>query len=366
MIRVGLVGLIAGGPDGVPRYAAALSRGLDRVAGEFPDLSLRLITTRRGAREARVGEMPVDLVEGHLGEASEGPRRILAEQLAARSAEADILHFFDLAGPVLAPRRRFTTTIHDAKPNYGFERVKMAHKRFLVPFALRRAATAIAVSGFARDEAVRLLGADPARIEVVHSGPGFVPSPGSANGAGAEPGPYLLYVGNLAPNKNLPFLIGAFSAADAEGRLLLVGRPGAGFEEIRRAATESPKRDRIEIRTGASDVEVDALYRGASMLLLPSTYEGFGFTALEAMQRGCPVLASDIPALREVSGGGAMLLPVGDRGAWAKAIGRVAGDEALRGGMRNRGYENAARYSWEATARGVCQAFIRAGADPCG
>ena len=72
------------------------------------------------------------------------------------------------------------------------------------------------------------------------------------------------------------------------------------------------------------------------MLLLPSRYEGFGFTALEAMTRGCPVFASDVPAVREISGDGAMLLPL-DGAAWAAAMRRVLGDDRLREELRRRG-----------------------------
>lgn len=352
-----MIGPIAGGHGGVPRYAAALSSALDRVSPEFPNLVMRLLTTPRGAERVGARRLTVEVIRRPFASANDGPRRILAEQLRARRLDADLLHFFDLTGPVLAPRRPFVTTIHDAAPTYGFERLRMAHKRYLVPFALKRCAAAVAVSGFARDEAVRLHGADPSRITVIHSGPGF--GLASQDVTISKPGPYLLYVGNLAPNKNLPFLIEAFGAAEVDARLILVGRPGARFGDVSKALEACPRRDLIEVRSDAGDDEVDRLYRGASMLLLPSRYEGFGFTALEAMKRGCPVLASDIPALREVSGGGALLLPLDDRRAWAEAMGRVLADPGFSEALRRRGEETVARYSWEKTARGLCRLFVR-------
>jgi glycosyltransferase involved in cell wall biosynthesis len=123
----------------------------------------------------------------------------------------------------------------------------------------------------------------------------------------------------------------------------------------------SSARDRIEIRPDASDREVDGLYRGAAMLVLPSRYEGFGFTALEAMARGCPVLESDIPALREVSGDGAWLLPVDDGDAWTDAMRRLLADEGLRLDLRRRGEATVSRYSWDDTARRLCRLFLRVG-----
>jgi glycosyltransferase involved in cell wall biosynthesis len=359
VLRICLVGLVAGGHSGVPRYAASLTKGLDRVAPEFPDLSLRFLTTARGARNVAIRNIAIDLVRGPFANARAGPRRLLAEQLNARRADAELLHFFDLGGPVLARRRAFVTTIHDAAVSHGFERTLVAHKRFLQPWAIRNAVAAIAVSAFAKDEAVRMLDADPTRTEVIHSGPGLV-----AEGDGARPAggaPYLLYVGNLAVHKNLPFLVRAFAASGVGERLLLVGRRGERFEEVRNAVAASPARDRIEFRRDVSDAEVDSLYRGARMLVLPSRYEGFGFTALEAMSRGCPVLASDIPALREICGDAALLLPPDDEAAWIEAMRRVATDRDARERLRRRGETTVRRYSWERTARRVCELFRRVG-----
>jgi glycosyltransferase involved in cell wall biosynthesis len=360
VLRVCLVGLIAGGYSGIPRYAAALTSGLDRVAPEFPDLSLRLLTTARGAEGAGSRNIDVELVRGPFADANAGLRRILTEQVHARGVEADLLHFFDLTGPVLARRRAFVTTIHDAAVSHGFERARVTHKRVMQPWVVRHAIAAIAVSAFARDEAVRLLHVDAGRIHVIHSGPGLIAGDDDGVAPTGEE-PYLLYVGNLAAHKNLPFLVRAYGAAGVNERLLLVGRRGERFEEVRRAVEESPARDRIEIRRDVSDAEVDRLYRGASMLVLPSRYEGFGFTTLEAMARGCPVVASDIPALREVSGDGALLLPLDDEAAWADAMRRVLSDQGLRDDLRRRGDVTVRRYSWDETARGVCRVFLELG-----
>ncbi len=118
------------------------------------------------------------------------------------------------------------------------------------------------------------------------------------------------------------------------------------------------------MREGPDDEELDALYRKASVLALPSRYEGFGFTPLEAMARRCPVLASDIPAVREISGSGALLVPADDEHAWGEAIRRVTGDADLREDLRRRGEETVARYSWKETARGLCRVWLAAGTEP--
>ena len=356
-LSVCLVGLlVAAAPhgSGVPRYAAELTRALDRVAPEFPEIRLSLLTTREGADVASPESIEVRPAHIPFGSPA-GAMRVVAEQLAlTHRAEAELLHFFDLSGPVLRPRRRFMTTIHDASIVHGYERVRHGYKRRLYPWALRHAERVVAVSEFARSEAVTHFGADPSRITVVHSGPGFLAEgPASANGLPETP--FLLYVGDLSPKKDLAPLVAAFAETDVPGRLVLAGRRRDGYPELDAALAAAG--ERVVLLEGPSDGTVDGLLRAATALLLPSRYEGFAFTPLEAMGRGCPVVASDIPAVREISGDGALLVPPGDRRAWRDAIARVAGDEALRADLRARGEATVARYSWLEAARGLMGVF---------
>jgi glycosyltransferase involved in cell wall biosynthesis len=346
---VGLIGLIAGGTSGVPRYAASLLRALDQVSRDYDDLRLRLVTTSAGAEVVEPETLDVRIVGDRLGSPRAGGRRVVSEQIAAVTERQDLLHYFDLTGPVLAPWRRFVSTVHDASQ-------PRAYKRIVQPWAVKHAAALVAVSGHARDEAVRAFGADASRISVIHSGPGLEAAATSRSGTEQGEG-YLLYVGDLTEHKNLPFLVDVFAAADAPERLVLAGRPGSGYAALLEHIDASPARERITVTVGASDEEIDGLYRGAVATVLPSLREGFGFTPLEAIARDCPVLASDLPVLREVLDDGALLLPVGEREAWVDAVRRVTSDPALRTGLNARGRAVAARYSWERTARAVCELF---------
>jgi glycosyltransferase involved in cell wall biosynthesis len=359
---VALVGLLAAGSSGVSRYAIALTRALGEVAPEYPALDLRLLTTAAGAE--RLGPMQLDVRATPLrnGLIRGGPGRILLEQLRAATSRSDLLHFFDVSGPVLAPRKPFVATIHDAGVMHGFGTAREAYKRRLYPWALSRARATVAVSGFARDEAVRHFDGDAGKIAVVHSGPGFAPTAGTTNHEatrdfGLTGGGYHLYVGNLNANKNLPFLVRAFDRAGLSRPLVLVGRRGEGFGELEAAVQRASAP--VTMIFDAADAEIDRLYREATALLLPSSYEGFGFTPLEAMSRGCPVLASDIPALREVAGAGALLLPLDDEEAWAAAIRSIDSDRELQQSLRQRGADCVSRYSWADTARRVCELFTR-------
>jgi glycosyltransferase involved in cell wall biosynthesis len=356
--RIGLVGLIAGGQSGIPRYAVMLTRALDRVSYEFPALLLTLITNRRGCSEIDPRNLEVRIPNRPFGRFNAGPERILAEQILAARAKADILHFFDLSGPILAPSRAFVTTAHDASVAYRPRR-RHRYKRHLSPWALAHARRIVAVSSFAKDEVVDHFGADPSKIDVVYSGPGIEPlGATAAQTRHAANGPYLLYVGNLGANKNATFLIEAFERTDVSAELLFVGGKDKLLGPLLRAIEISPARERIRVISDASDIELDALYRNAIALVLPSRYEGFGFPPLEAMSRGCPVLASDIPALREISGTGAMLLPLDNHAAWSDGIRRIVEDERLRSELRERGTATVARYSWDEAARQICRIFL--------
>jgi hypothetical protein len=118
-LRVCLVGLIAGGYSGIPRYAAALTRGLDEVADEFPELQLELLTTPEGATAAGVRKIRVREIRFRGERVNAGPGRIVLEQGYAATARSDLLHFFDTSGPLLAPWRPFVTTVHDLSVMQG-------------------------------------------------------------------------------------------------------------------------------------------------------------------------------------------------------------------------------------------------------
>lgn len=323
---------------------------------------MSLLTTEAGAEAIAPRTIPAH-VPRLARPLRRGALRLAAEQVLAPFERARLLHFFDLSGPVFAPRRPFVATIHDAAVLRGgkFTPARRVYKRRLQPWVARRARRLIAVSSFAKDEAVRHLGADAERVAVIHSGPGLLEAGGSGDPTTRDDGPFLLYVGGLATNKNLPFLIRAFEAAAVTERLKLVGRPAPGAEEALETVRSSPARDRIDVVSNASDADLDRLYRSATALLHPSRYEGFGFTPLEAMARGCPVVESDIPPLREISGDGALVLPL-DEQAWAEGIRRIVGDAALRDELRHRGAATAARYSWQETARALCRLFASLGA----
>lgn len=157
---------------------------------------------------------------------------------------------------------------------------------------LRKSVRVLTVSEAARQSIVETYGGDPAKIVVTPNG---IDDIFFADGPPAV-GQYFLFVGNDKPHKNLPLLIDAFRQLGGDTQLVLAG---AAFERYRDVpGVIAPGFVTIE--------ELAALYRGAVALIMPSLEEGFGLPVAEAMACGTPVIAADIPSLREVTGGAAV------------------------------------------------------------
>jgi glycosyltransferase involved in cell wall biosynthesis len=174
--------------------------------------------------------------------------------------------------------------------------------------------------------------------------------------------PYLLFVGTLEPRKNLGVLLRAFAAvcaADRDGPLLALAGPAGWGEELDVPAAAAGR----VVRLGYLDEpDLHGLMAGAHALVFPSVYEGFGLPPLEAFAAGVPVVAGDIPTIRETVGrepGLARLVPVEDTDALADAL-SAEWDAAREPERRRRRQAVAAGYSWTRTAELTREAYERA------
>jgi glycosyltransferase involved in cell wall biosynthesis len=218
---------------------------------------------------------------------------------AARRAGVDLLHCPTFRAPLRAAGVPVVATVHDLavlrEPGW-FPAWSRTYGRLLMPRAMRLADRVVCVSQATARDASALLGVPDARLRVVPNGIDAVFS----KPAGTCPvvGPYILFVGTPEPRKNLERLATAFSTLLSEGRperLVLAGADGWGGVEL-------PPGDRVARLGRVSDEMLRDLYAHASCVAYPSLWEGFGLVAGEALATGCPVVCSDIPALREVAG----------------------------------------------------------------
>ena len=163
---------------------------------------------------------------------------------------------------------------------------------------------------------------------------------------------YVLFVGTLQPRKNIARLIEAFSKLNkSDLNLVIVGKKGWKFEEILAAPEKFGVGNKVKFLDSVTDEDLPAFYKNAICFVLPSLYEGFGLPVLEAMQYGCPVIASNVSSLPEAGGNAALYVDPLDAGDIAKKLELMINDNDLRQKFIKRGYVQVKKFSWEKTAR---------------
>jgi glycosyltransferase involved in cell wall biosynthesis len=164
------------------------------------------------------------------------------------------------------------------------------------------------------------------------------------------PGPYVVAVGDLRKKKNLSALVKAFAAVrraeELPHRLILAGIDSGEGPRLQGMAGDAP----LELTGYIDDARLDALIRGADLLVHPSLDEGFGLVLLEAMARGVPVLAARATALPETGGGAAAYFEPDDAGDLHRALSGLLTDPGRRRNLERRGFERAAAFTWKRTA----------------
>lgn len=162
--------------------------------------------------------------------------------------------------------------------------------------------------------------------------------------------PFILSVGRIEYKKGVDILIRAFDELRAHGReieLVLVGKPGIGYEQIKKNIAASPYKKYIYELGFVSDVELASLYGAARVLALPTRYEGFGFNFLEGLARGVPVVGMNRGSVSEVVGDGALIAETENE--FSKMLADVISNDKLRLSLVIRGGEQVKKFSWNKT-----------------
>jgi alpha-1,3-rhamnosyl/mannosyltransferase len=263
-------------------------------------------------------------------------------------------------GPLVAPCP-VVVTIHDlffigypGRPRPVRRAALLAAARLYA----RRAAAIVTDSEHSKRAIVSRLGIAPDKVSTipVGLGPEFVPTPLSEaiRGRYGLTGPYILYVGNFRPHKNLPRLIAAYARLAApvreRHRLVLAGGDRSGHAAVMAVAQELGVGDRLTCPGPIADADLPALYSGAALFVLPSLEEGFGLPALEALACGAVVVASSAGALPEVVGKAALLVDPEDEPALVTAMTRALSEPGLRQALRAEAATHARAFTPDRTA----------------
>ena len=301
----------------------------------------------------------------------------VAFPLYLRRLRPDVCHIPLNVTPLLMPRP-FVVTVHDMS-SLLFEDQAGQHQRLrLYRFrrGLERADRVIAVSNATRRDIEDLFGIRPERIRQIHNAPDprFL-----ADGPRPEEGerqrllerfqinyPFLLYVGTIRPQKNIPRLVEAFAVlrGDLEDHplykdlhLIIIGDEISRHPAVRRMVIQTRMEQFVRFLGFVTFDTLRIFYSAASAFVFPSLYEGFGLPPLEAMASGTPVVTSNISSLPEVVGNAAVLVNPENVFEIAKGIREALTNSTLRGDLIHRGHLQARRFSWESTAQQVLSIY---------
>lgn len=330
---------------GVQRYARELVRAIDVLLDEHPELDVDLLTPR-GARDIpryrNINHRSVGMLRGHPWEQFDLPRFSKHARLFCPGNTAPVA---SLLGP-----DSVVVTVHDLSHRYFPEAYSRAFRLLygaLTPLILYKAAAVITVSESERASIAAHYKYSKVRLSAVQNG--GLPEGSTAPAPNVDSAdPYVLYVGSLSKRKNFPAMFDvACGLARTRGlRFVFVGRVPEGISDSLRTIPGNI-RDRIEFAGQVDDWEkLASYYRSAQCFFFPSLYESSPLPPIEAMACGCPVIAGNIPSLTERCEGAALYCNPYSIEDMKAAVEAVVDDPALQNDLRQKGYEQAEKYSW--------------------
>jgi glycosyltransferase involved in cell wall biosynthesis len=360
---------------GVGTYIRNVVRTLGRLDRENKYL---LIGTP--AKVEEIGALPANFHAVLLTSPERSLQGYREFRTALQRLNCDLVHIPNLFSIPRALPCPYVMTVHDMLEHMSRPRERSGLWRSLhfqsTRRVLRGAERIFAVSNFTKIEIEKLFEIPADRIEVVYNAIDERFLRGHATSADREmiaqryqvTYPFLLYAGRVSPHKNVVRMIEAFSALKGELekdgaypdlKLIIIGDDLSGNPDLRRTVVRSGVQNDVRF-LGFIPIEVLRIfYDEAKIFVFPSLYEGFGLPPLEAMAHGTPVVTSAVSSLPEVVGKAAVLVNPENVFEIMRALHRVLTDQPLRDRMKELGYQQAAKFSWETSVRRILDAYQR-------
>jgi glycosyltransferase involved in cell wall biosynthesis len=344
---------------GIGRYMKCL---VEAILAQEPQGDYLLILPPGAEEMIQVGGSRAEILTPKLKYYS--IREQIQLPMILREHKIDLLHAPHFMLPLVRPCAS-VVTIHDVigltcKGDLE-SRVGRVYYRWMIAAAVRLADRIITDSEFSRGDIVRCLGADPVKVQVIY--PGISPDFQQISYADELENirskyriedDYIVYAGIYKPRKNHAALLRAFRIFLSNGghaNLVLVGPLKEGEQELRQLANELGISQKVIFAGFVNDYELRVLYSGAKVYACPSLYEGFGFTVLEAMACGVPVVCAGETSLPEVAGDAALYADPRNPEEFGQALHKMFTNASLRGALIEKGRKNLRRFSWANTAK---------------
>lgn len=359
-ILVDLLGY-TGTRGGTETYVREL---LPLLAARMPDADFVGLVNREGrARVAPFFPGPLRTVRWVGGDrVSWAAGELAAVEHAARKERAELVWSPANFGPVVRGTPRVATVhdviYHEVAGGPRDRAVRSITSRLMTGSA-RTADAVITVSHAAKAAIALHMGVSADKIHVVHNG-SSTPRPAADPRAllsGVVPSfqrPIILSTGNRMPHKNFDGLLRAIAAMDPADRPLTVIPGSHGDDPLSRTVAGLELERDVILPGWVTGEQLEALYQVAALYVCPSLAEGFGLPVVDALKRGCAVVANDIPVLREVGGEAARYADARDASAFAAAIAGALVDPS-GSTRRTAGIAWAEQFTWEATAAGTAR-----------
>ncbi len=280
--------------------------------------------------------------------------------------ESDITHFYNFIVPPKV-QGKVINTIYDLTFKFYPETMDSRNLRRIekdLKYSIERPDKIITISEATKKDMIEHLKIDSSRLEVVYCGVDFKyfnevrSNYQSIREKYQLPKQYILYMGTLEPRKNIETLIEAFKIFKVEGddssekiKLVLAGKKGWLYEGIFKKIRELDLEDEVVDLGYIDEIDKPALYQMAKCFVFPSIYEGFGIPVIEAMAAGTPVITTNVSSLPEVAGEAGILVSPKNSIALAEGMYQLTTNEAKRQELIQKGYTQAQKFSWEASAK---------------